>query len=367
MEVVARATPAIRARRGVAAIPLIPQNPYQRLLYQQLAGLGVPLEAEAQLRVGWLLRSRNRIAAIHIHWPQGLYRHHGRAAAALSWVRLALLAVRLGAARLLGYRILWTVHQLYPHEQRHGALDRAASRLLASAAHSLLVHDAVTAARVCELRGTARKVSRVPHGSYVGVYPPGRCRGKVRAELGLQSSTVVFLAFGHVRGYKDLDILLDGFAEARIDDAALVVAGLPLDGPAAALVAERAAEDPRIVPLLEFVPDERVAELFGAVDAAVVSRGDGGTSGALILALSLGTPVVVADSPSYSELIGHGRAGWLFAGGDPSALARALEVAAADPDGIDARVCGARKAAGTLSWAEAARVTSALILPDAGR
>jgi glycosyltransferase involved in cell wall biosynthesis len=364
MEVVAQATLALRERRGVAAIPLIPQNPYQRLLYRSLAELGVPLEADARLRVGWLLRSRSEIAAIHIHWPQALYRRHGHASAATSWALLALLAVRLSAARLLGYRILWTVHQLYPHERQHPALDHAATRLLAAAAHALLVHDEVTAERVGELPGAARKVTRVPHGSYVGVYPPGRSREDVRAELGLEPTTVVFLAFGHVRGYKDLDILLDGFAEAEIDDAALVVAGLPLDGPSAALVADRAAADSRIVPLLQFVPDERVAELFGAADAAVISRGDGGTSGALILALSLRTPVVVADSPSYSALVEHGRAGWLFAGGDPSALARALESAARDPAGRRTRAGGARAAADALSWAEAARLTSALILRD---
>jgi hypothetical protein len=116
MEVVARATPAIRARRG-AAIPLILQN-LPAAVVPTACGLGVPLEAEAQLRVGWPLRSRNQIAAIHIHWPQGLYRHHGRAAAELVRFRAARRATRRRAAARVP--ILWTVHQLYPHEQRHG-------------------------------------------------------------------------------------------------------------------------------------------------------------------------------------------------------------------------------------------------------
>ena len=51
-----------------------------------------------------------------------------------------------------------------------------------------------------------------------------------------------------------------------------------------------AAADERIKPLLEFIPDERVSELFAASDAAVCPRQDGGTSGALILALSMGVP-----------------------------------------------------------------------------
>ena len=80
-------------------------------------------------------------------------------------------------------------------------------------------------------------------------------------------------------------MLLDGFAAATAPNLSLVIAGLPLDGPSAELVTAHARRDERIRPLLGFVPDEAVAELFDAADAAIVSRGDGGTSGALILVL----------------------------------------------------------------------------------
>jgi glycosyltransferase involved in cell wall biosynthesis len=237
-----------------------------------------------------------------------------------------------------------------------------AAALLSRAAHALLVHDATTAAHVgSELPWAADKVALVPHGSYDGVYPAGRCRSEVRAELGVAETTVVFLAFGHVRGYKDLDILLDGFAAAGSADLALVVAGLPIDGPSAALVSERARADRRIKPLLGFIPDDAVAELFGAADAAIVSRGDGGTSGALILALSLGTPAVVADTAGYLDLIDAGKAGWSFAAGDPQSLGQALDAAAADAYEFAAKRDAALEAASRLSWPEAARRTATLI------
>jgi glycosyltransferase involved in cell wall biosynthesis len=89
----------------------------------------------------------------------------------------------------------------------------------------------------------------------------------------------------------------------------------------------------------------------------VLPRGDGGTSGSLVLALTLGVPVVAADAPSYRELVGEGAAGWLFRPGDAASLASALERAAREP--AEARAEKARAAAevaGSLDWAETARL-----------
>ena len=151
----------------------------------------------------------------------------------------------------------------------------------------------------------------IPHGSYVGVYPPGRPRAEVRRSLGLDEQTRVFLSFGHLRGYKDLDVLFDAFAQVARPDVALVVAGLAHDPALRARLDEAAARDSRVVLLARFVPDEEVAELFGAADAAVFPRHDGGTSGSLLLALSLGVPAVAADAGAGTELLADG-GGWLF-------------------------------------------------------
>ena len=78
------------------------------------------------------------------------------------------------------------------------------------------------------------------------------------------------------------------------------------------------------MPKLGFVPTDQVRELFEAADAAVVARRDGGTSGALVLALSLGVPVVA--SSVYAGLVGD--AGWLYDATDDGlvgALARAVK------------------------------------------
>ena len=120
---------------AIASFPApIDRNPYQALLYRHLAAEGLLAKGAQRLSLGWLRQNRNRVAALHFHWPEGYYRHDRGgplARAALSWLRLVLFGIRLAAARVLGYRVVWTVHQVYPHETRSRLLDRRAARLLA--------------------------------------------------------------------------------------------------------------------------------------------------------------------------------------------------------------------------------------------
>ena len=354
------------ARRQIASFPPpLATNPYQSLLYAQLAAHGYPLASEARLKLRWLIRARREVGFLHFHWAHGYYQAGKgpvRLRPALSWLQVALFGSRLVAARILGYRIVWTIHQVWPHDSRT-ALDRAGRTLLARAASLLLAHDAETARQAAGTLGRAAAgIAVVPHGSYIGVYATGRQREDVRADLGIENDALAFLCFGDLRGYKDVELLLQAFHGADLD-AALVVAGAARQGGGAAAVGRAADADARIRPLLDFVPDEQVAELFGACDAAVLARGDGGTSGALILALSLGIPVVAARCPVYVDLVGSDEAaGWLFEPGSEESLGVALaRVAAASPAERAAKADAALERAQSLSWPEIGQRVAVLL------
>ena len=348
-------------RSAIACLSSSGWNPYLDLLYGALGRQGVPFEPASRLTVAWLLGARRRVRWLHIHWPQSLYRFSRGPRllrGALSWLKLSVFAVRLAFARTLGYRLVWTIHQVLPHDGA-SRLDLAAAHLLARRADLLLAHDDETAARAAEMVG-ARKIAVVPHGSYVGVYPAGDGRAAARAELGIGEQRVA-LVFGELRGYKDVDVLLDAFARVA-GPSALVVAGYPKDEGVAAALDDAAERDTRIRFRPGFVRNERVADLFAASDVAVVSRGDGGTSGSLVLALSLGVPVVAADRPTYRELLANGEAGWLFSPGSAVSLAESLEAAfGASEEELRLRAERARGQAASLDWDESARRLAALL------
>jgi glycosyltransferase involved in cell wall biosynthesis len=357
----------VRRRGLIATFPsVLATNPYQRLLYDALREHGFAVARDAVFDVGWLVRARHEVGYVHFHWPQPFWRHEEGPAwlrKPLSYVKVGVLGLRLAAARLLGYRVIWTVHQILPHEVGSARLDRLGALTLGRLSNVLIAHDESTRAAARRALGSAaRKVQVIPHGSYIGVYPPGRPGGAVREELGLPADAFVFLCFGDLRAYKEVETLLEAFSSTSLPEAALVVAGTVCAEEDGRAVRSHTARDTRVRALLEFVPDERVAEVFGACDAAVVARADGGTSGSLILALSLGVPVVAARLPLYRELLDYGEAGWLFEAGDTASLRKALEAAAGASElQLDAKSRAALAQAESLRWPQIAERTAKLL------
>lgn len=320
--------PATR-RETVASFPPIhaTTNPYQPLLYAALADLGVGLAPPARLRSAWLWRSRTTVGYLHFHWLSEYY-HHRRSA--LAAVRLTLLAQRLLLARLLGYRIVWTVHEIHPHD-RSGWADRVAPHIVARLAHALIVHDESTKRKVIDLLG--REPALIPLGSLAVPYGAGRSRAEVRAELAVPEHAVLILAFGLVRRYKHLEDIADALRLVPRDSApglVVLVAGQVMDRDVGDALERAARTDDRLALRLEFVPDENVAELFAAADAALITRVDDGTSGVLALAVSFGIPIITANTPGYRDTAERAAASWHFERGDPSSLAAALQSAARD-------------------------------------
>ena len=346
-------------RRRIACLSSAPWNPYLRLLYGHLAAHGFEVVEESDFSLRSLWRGRHRVGFVHFHWPESRYRYQRGPAPLrplLSRAKLVLFAARLVVARILGYRLVWTIHQVYPHEVDDRTLDRRAGRLLGRACHLLVAHDRATADRArVELATGSKEIMVVPHGSYVGVYPPGRSRREVRSDLGVPEDSFVFLCFGELRAYKEIDLLLAAFSSVSLSNARLVVAGNPKDATVGRAVLTASADDPRVIVLPGFVPEEQVADLFLAADAAVLPRGSEGTSGSLVLALSLGLPVVAADLPTTRELTAGDEAGWLFRPHDVASLADALDRAGANVPDAQARGLRAYEIAEGLRWSETAQ------------
>ncbi len=334
-------------------------NPYQRLLYGALAEAGVQLAPAERLRSRWLWEHRRDVGILHFHWLSQYY-HHPRAIPRL--LRLVLLVQRLLLARILGFRVAWTVHEIHPHD-RLGWADRVAPQLVARLAHVLIVNDEATGTKVVDAFG--RDPVLIPHGTFAGVYSPaGRPPGDVRFELGIPEQAVLILCFGLVRRYKRIEDIVAALTlvprDERAPDLVVLVAGQVLDPDLGDSLRDAAAQDDRLRLRLEFIPDEAVSELFDAADAALVTRSDDGTSGVLVLAVSLGIPLLVADTPGYRSATARGTRSWYFAPESPPALAEALAAAAHELGGHRSPT-RAGDAGHLPSWAEVAERTGAAL------
>src|SRR4029077_4742774 len=280
-------------RAAGAAFPrTVRGHPYCDLLYRTLAARGVALAASAELSPRWLLRHVREVKVLHLHWPEFYYRSGGGVTARSVTGFIAALLL----ARLLRYRVVWTVHNALPHE-RH-VVDRALRWLLLRSARRVVHAEAARAA----LPQTRRPAAVVPHGHYIGCYPDELSAEDARRALGLALSDRVFVCFGQLRAYKGVGALLDAFARLPGQSLHLVIAGRPATDADAEAVHTAARRDARVQTHLEFVSDPDVQRFFKAADFAVLPYRDVLTSGAALLALSFARPLVVPRRGCLVEL-----------------------------------------------------------------
>jgi glycosyltransferase involved in cell wall biosynthesis len=329
----------------VAAFPpRLRGNPYCELLYRGVASRGTRVEERAELSLRWVVRNRGRVQVLHLHWPELYYRGRGGRVTARS--AFGFLAALL-AARVLGYRIVWTVHNALPHE-RQGRADRVLRAVLCRTAR-LVVHGE-GARRALPRAG--RRAAVVPHGHYIDAYPHAIDEATARTRLGVRPDEQVLLCFGQLRAYKGVPELLAAFAALRQPNVRLVIAGHPADRTVAEAVRRAVACDPRIVAHLAHVDDADVQLYFEAADWVVLPYREVTTSGSALLSLSFGRPVVAPRRGCLADL---GRADGVLEY-EPDAP-NALLLALAEAVHTDARAwrSRARTAARRFDWDGIAR------------
>jgi beta-1,4-mannosyltransferase len=270
-------------------------NVYNNLLTDSLGGEGVNVldlqHGKLALRVG----KAKAGDVVHIHWMHHAYQHRNPL---LFIVKSMLFTLTLLYLKLRRVQIVWTVHNLYPHNARHFRLERLMRTLIAGFCSKLIVASESIKRKVAEHFGVPPgKLFVVKHGHYLGVYPPGGI--DFRQRYGIREDADVYLFLGAVKAYKGIEDLIEAFYAIRTEQTWLVIAGKPDEQTAAFL--NGLEDQSNIVLDLRFVPDGEVADLLGAADAMVMPYKEITTSGSAILGLSFRKLVIMPDNEFIDE------------------------------------------------------------------
>jgi D-inositol-3-phosphate glycosyltransferase len=153
---------------------------------------------------------------------------------------------------------------------------------------------------------------------------------EAKKRLGLDKADRTMLFFGRLQPYKGLEHLLSAFERLADGEAnwKLIIAGEPKKGyeayEAQILNAIAPVRD-KVIPRLEFIPDNDAELYLKAADVMVLPYKDIFQSGVLFLGLSFGLPVVVSDVGSFRETIRDGVNGFLYDPADPGNLDACLK------------------------------------------
>ena len=278
---------------------------YQELLYSEVAAAGVrvrytdgPTPSQTlNIFLGpavlvWCRIRGSRI--LHIHW---LFQF------SLPWARQKRWAMRLmrwwygmylRIAISLGYAIVWTAHDLVPHERIFDDDGRATSHLISKAAAVIALSE--TTAEDLHSLGV-RDVRVIPFGSYAIPYPESLTSDAARISFGFNKGDVVVLFIGRIEPYKGVDLLLR--AAKLLPSASkikILVAGTCPDKAYRRqldrLILEAGA---RVTSVFEWIADDDIARYLQASDVAIFPFREVTNSASVRLAQSFGRPVIIPN------------------------------------------------------------------------
>jgi len=179
-----------------------------------------------------------------------------------------------------------------------------------------------------EFRVPESKLLYIPNGVDTGRFRP-RPGGEVREQLGIARDAFVVGNVGHLRGEKNVGLLVSAFASLRVPEARLLVAG---EGPMLAALRQQAEAEGCADRILWLGAVNDPAPLYAAIDVLALSSNTEQMPLALLEAMACGLPVVATDVGDCREMLGEAAESQVVPARDETAFSRALERFAGDGD-----------------------------------
>lgn len=317
--------------KGVAFFPTAKElsgNPYWPMLAEELEKKGFFVNdlSTGPFDLNWLIKNHTRVRVINFHFVQQFYKS---TTLDRKFVKLVIFSFNMLLARILGYRTIFTLHNLeatYPLLPKW--LDFLGHWVAANFSERIIVYCNEGHRLLTKRYGRRNGVFYVDHPNVIHYYPNDITKECARKHLNLPKNSFVFTFIGGVRPNKGVELLIQAFLKLKNSDYRLVIAGNIYPPPSyAQSLQEMAAGDDRISFVLKHIPNEEIQVFLNAADIVVLPFARILTSGTANLAMSFARPVIVPRMGCLPELV-EPEYGWLFNPDDPNSLAEVMGVAA---------------------------------------
>ena len=290
------------ARPGQLTVLSLPHyegsNPYQSLLNQAIATKGVRFLAwSKQVRLSHirsLIANRRAPDILHQQW---VHVDTMRRTLARSLIATLLFFLQLGLLRMLGVKIVWTLHNKINHDGDYPRLDRWVRKSMFRMAHAVIVHSKAAGREACGYFALAghkqEKLHVVAHAAYVGSYRANVSRREARARFGLSENHFCYGMIGRLQAYKGVEELIEAFQQLPGDHLRLLAAGRVASPRLRRWFDEKCNQDARIMLVPEHVPEDELQTHLTATDAIVYPFRNPLTSGSVLMAASCGCALVL--------------------------------------------------------------------------
>jgi beta-1,4-mannosyltransferase len=297
-------------------------NPYNALLYRELQRLDVNI---AEYRHAVALKQPADI--VHFHWPDGDINRKGLAK---TLQRMVLLATMVCWLKLKGTKLVWTVHNITPHDAFRPKLSRLFIQWFTRRCDGFIfMSEANKSVFYQHYRPSPKShYAIIPHGHYRTCYPAAIDQLAAKKQLGLNPDKKVLLSIGMIKPYKNIDGLMKAFNQADLTDYQLVIAGTTNFAPKELHETLESLKNTNTHLFLRFIPDSELNIFMSAADQVILPYREILNSGALLLALSYNRPVIAPHMGAVADLQQKLGLRWIYGyAGElsPECLERALD------------------------------------------
>ena len=281
-------------------------NPHPSLLYDAIESNGVRVSSFSGRK---LLRGEGDVW--HLHWP--LERYFSTASPVRIFVGLCRFWLLLKIARLRKTKIVWTAHNLFPHDGKYEVLQKLFWHIFLPEVRAIICMSKSAEQLLFSEHPRCKLIAIyiIPHGHYRGAYPDTITKVAARGELNIHADQFVIAFVGRIRPYKGILELSRCFNNSKLFDCELLIAGIAENDLASKLL-EVAAVNNFIKLYLDFINPENMQIYLRAADLVILPYREVLNSGSAILALSFDRPILVPAIGVLPELRDIAGSDWVM-------------------------------------------------------
>jgi glycosyltransferase involved in cell wall biosynthesis len=247
------------------------------------------------------IRNYGKPDILHIHWLDPFFLAKSRIK---TFLRSIIFIGELLIVKIIGVKIVWTVHNITSHDINFRSIELFFTKVLTRLFNRIIVHCSSAKNEVIDVYGVKKNlIVIIPHGNYIHCYKNTISMKEARRKLHLSVDNIVFLYFGLIRPYKGIFGLINSFNKLNNNNAKLLITGKPLNDEVANNIQMICNDNEKIKINFGFVTDDEIQTYMNAIDVVVLPYENILTSGAVILAMSFGKPIIAPSIGCIPEVL----------------------------------------------------------------